>query len=549
MKPTRPVFILMMLAALSIGATADEHAAELVLVEVNGEPITGADLDEMIMEAHSGGSMDSGFIEGLVPRLLEKAVRDRLILQDAFAIGMGEESSIVREVDERVARRMISLYSRAQVDLPEITEEEKEQFFRDYYHKIQVRQLSLPTEEECRAAVQRIQGGEITMGTLAVESSMDTQKARGGLHNDKYWADVENRIRDAVRGLDPGEFSDPFPYNDVWSVVRVESRTPPNPDDYPRFENYIHAVLRNQKYEAVWAELVADHEARVEVTEDRALLDAMLEDEGVLYRADFKIGSEAPVLAIDADHAVTDRQFRKAMQHLAMEMGTSTIREIQEQTIAQEREQLVLAWSAEKEGWLENPEVVEYRQKQLEEIVLNTYLEEYIHQNISVPREDLEAYYEEHKGEYRGAEEVRLSILTTSDQEVIQEAIQRIRDGADFDYVRAEIEGREVEALTASEAWSPITMFSQVIRDAVAELDVGGISEPLPFARSWMILRLDGRREGSVLPLRDVESQIRKALYMREFTRLLDEHLARLEEASEIVWHEDRIQDWAQSES
>ena len=88
-----------------------------------------------------------------------------------------------------------------------------------------------------------------------------------------------------------------------------------------------------------------------------------------------------------------------------------------------------------------------------------------------------------------------------------------------------------------------------VHRDAVAELGVGGISEPLPFARSWMILRLDGRREGSVLPLRDVESQIRKVLYMREFTRLLDGHLARLEEASEIVWHEDRIQDWAQSES
>jgi hypothetical protein len=64
-----------------------------------------------------------------------------------------------------------------------------------------------------------------------------------------------------------------------------------------------------------------------------------------------------------------------------------------------------------------------------------------------------------------------------------------------------------------------------------------------------MIMRLDGRREGQVAPIEEVDVTIRKALYYREFWDRVNEHVARLEEHAEIVRHDDRIRAWAERES
>ena len=131
---------------------------------------------------------------------------------------------------------------------------------------------------------------------------------------------------------------------------------------------------------------------------------------------------------------------------------------------------------------------------------------------------------------------------------MIEDAAARLADGADFDYVRSQVEGRDVDSGGAA-SWSPITVFSDDINEALVGMEVGETSPPIAFGRSWMIFRLDGRREGSVEPIEAVDGPIREALYYKEFSRLLDEHLARLQEVSVIERHEDRIRAWAQSES
>jgi parvulin-like peptidyl-prolyl isomerase len=534
---------MVVVAGLSpLGAGASE---DLVLVEVNGEPITGADLDRMIVEAHRGGGMTEAQSGDLVPKLLEKAIRDQLILQDAWAMGMYEDPSVSAPVDEKVRNRVITLYAREHVELPEVTDEEKQGFFLDYYHRIQVRQVSLPTEKDCRDAISRIESGEVTMGTLAVERSLDTYKARGGLHGEKYWADFENLFRDAVRGLDIGDYSKPFPLNDVWSFVRVESRRPADASEFERFEVYIESVLRNQKYEKLWAGLIADREAQVEFTVDEKLLDAILADAEGIYRGEFRRGSGAPVIGIGPGHAVTEREFRVAMSKQAMEMGESSNEEVLAATLESQRELLVLVYFAEKEGWFESAEVVEYRERELDQAVLNAYLVENVHNKVFVEREEFEAFYEEHKEDFRGPEEVRLSFFTTMERSVVDEFHQRLAGGADFDYLRAEIEGRDITAYGESPSWGPVTFFSANIVDALHTMEVGDTSGILPFTRGWLVFRLDGRREGSIASIAEVETSIRQALYLREFTRILDEHLSRLEEVSEIVRHDDRIETWA----
>jgi parvulin-like peptidyl-prolyl isomerase len=529
------------------GAAAVE-SGELVLIEVNGQPITGSDLDHMIMDSHTSGMTDVR-AQGLVPRLLERAMHDMLILQDAFAMGMGEDPAITDPIEEQATRKAISLYSRSRVTQPQISDAELEEYFNDYYHKLKLRQVSLATREECLAATEQIESGEISMGTLAVKRSLDTLKPRGGLHNDKYWSDVELQLRDLSVGLEAGEISEPFPYGDVWSFIRVESRTPPNPVEITRFEGYIRSVLRNQKFKQAWAALVAEHEGRVDVQVRAEAIDAIRSDEEILFRGEFKNGSATPALVIDEDHLVTEGRLRDTTSHTAMQMGASPFEEIFEKALAIETEQLVLAWFAEQEGWFESPEVVEFYEAELERVVLNAYLDVSVGSEISITREEYESYYRDHGDEFRGAEEVRLSILNSADEQVIESVAARLREGADFDFLRAETDGRDANTSSDVSSWSPISVFNGSIRSEIEALAVGQTSNPIDFGQGWMIVRLDGRRQGAIPPIEEMDATIREALYTEKFSAGLNALMVRLRDASEIVRHEDNIRAWAQSES
>ena len=87
-------------------ATGADDTSE-VLVEVNGEPITTADLERLIVESHQGGSMKVEDADGLIPKLLGRAIKDKLILQDAYAMGIAEESAVVMPVRRENSRRRL----------------------------------------------------------------------------------------------------------------------------------------------------------------------------------------------------------------------------------------------------------------------------------------------------------------------------------------------------------------------------------------------------------------------------------------------------------
>jgi parvulin-like peptidyl-prolyl isomerase len=542
----RVLALLALLVASGFAASGAEEPS--VLAEVNGVPITSADLERMIVSQHRGGSMSMSAAEGLVPRLLEKAIRDELILQDAFAMGMGEDPDLTEPIRHKAIRRAVSMFAREEMDVRPVTEEQVEHFFLAYYHRIQIRPVSLGTPEECVDALQRIDAGEVTMGELAAKESLDSKKFRGGLHNDIHWADVDTLLRNASRDLQAGEYSGPFQYGDFWSFIRVESRTPPDRSELPTYENFIRGVLTAQGEKRAWDEWVSELRTGVEFQTDDALLAEIREDESELYRGEFKHGSEAPLIWIDEDHALTDEGFRRAMSTTAMSMGGSSFEEILTVALGEQSEYLALWLAADQGGWLERPEVIEYYESELEQVVLDTYLDENIGQKIRFNREEYEQFYLDHQEDFRGDDQVRLSIMTTTDEAAIREAAERLGEGADFEYVRADVEGREPStALTPN--WAPITSFNEKIIEAVSRLEVGGTSAPVPYGSGWMILRLDGRREGPVRPMAEVDGSIRQALYYREFSELLDRHLERLAEASDIVRYEDRIRAWAEAES
>ena len=92
-------------------------------------------------------------------------------------------------------------------------------------------------------------------------------------------------------------------------------------------------------------------------------------------------------------------------------------------------------------------------------------------------------------------------------------------------------------------------MLSPNMVAAGKDMEVGESSEVLEFNSRWMIVRLDGRREGEILPIEEVDMQIRQALFQRQFRERLDAQLSLIKERSEIVRHDERIRKYFAAES
>ncbi len=138
--------------ASAVGTEAVEPVAVNTLVTVNGSPITDADIDALILGAHRGGGMKN-MTKGRIKKVFEKAVNDRLLIQEAEAIGLGEERSVRVPLAEALAGDARALYIRDhfQPDAA-VSAAEIQRYFEEYYRTIHVRQLSVRTKRRADRA-------------------------------------------------------------------------------------------------------------------------------------------------------------------------------------------------------------------------------------------------------------------------------------------------------------------------------------------------------------------------------------------------------------
>lgn len=536
---------LLRIASPDLALAKSDESAEVALITVNGVAITTGDIDEMIMDRHQSMDM-SGTDEQLLLRLIEKAINDELILQDAVGMGLDEEAQVLAPVQQKRIERAIAHWVGETLEEPSPPSSAQiDAYFREQYRRIEVRQFSLRTRDEAEQVGATLRAGG-DWDEMARVMSLDTRSIQGGLHPEKFWIDLEPALQEAARPLQVGEISAPFPYRESWSMIRLESAKPADYADLSEREELIRSVLLEAARQQAWEDFVAHRRQLTPVSTVDAVLDDIEGDAAIVFTGDFFNESSRVALQLDDDSFVTESELRRAISKLAMEMGTSPFAEILARAVDSETRRLVLQEGAVREGFLDRPDVVAAYEKELREALIQAYLNETVVQRIRLDRDEYQRYYEEHKADYRGEDAVQLSFLFLETQEQAEQAAARLANGADFDFVRKEIMGPGDSA--AAEKWATLDMFSAAINDAVDAMEVGATSPALQFNDRWMIFRLDGRREGPLPTIEELDTQIRNVLFQRAFKKILDEHLELLRANSEVVRHEEQIRRYFRAE-
>jgi foldase protein PrsA len=513
----------------------------VVLAMINGVPITSEELDELVIQSHRG--MSTGRRAAFDYRkLLDKRINDLLILQQAEGLGLDEEPAVRETVEESRTSDAVKRYVAATYSGPDsISAAAVQEFFHENYWKIQIRQISVRTEESAAELRETIRQGA-SMDSLAGAISVDTHRYRGGLHNLKVWADVENVFRDAVRDLEVGGLSEPFPYREAWAVVRVEEKVPVDAAELDRYRGEIRKYIGGAERERAWAAFIQDHLDRTPARGDSVVVADIMADSAQTFTPDFVAFSERPVISIGDAH-VTEYELRKTISHNAMQSAMASFESHLTSALESEKASLVLKVAAIAAGWYDDEDVVVAYQAKLEETLIDAYLGEAVVSKIRFNRDEFLEYWEEHPEEFRAPPEVQLATIMVGTREEADEIVARLQEGADFGYLRTQYARPGHDAME-TEKWVSPGIFSDEIRDELVRLDVGASSGPYEVAGGWFVFKLKNRRLGEVRPLEECELRLREIMFQKKFNALLDEHLALLKERSEIEIDEAAIDEY-----
>lgn len=158
------------------------------------------------------------------------------------------------------------------------------------------------------------------------------------------------------------------------------------------------------------------------------------------------------------------------------------------------------------------------------------------------PPELVVATYEANRERFRAAPSYELSQIFLPGapddadlQEQARELVRQARGGADFaDLAREHSRHAETADNGGAFGWVPEPSLRPEFRDVVTALEIGAVSDPLPVADGWHILKLTGRRPARDLSLDEARPQIVAALRRQEQRRLRADYIARITTANPV---------------
>ena len=533
-KVVRQAILAVAVIALLAGqANATEKLEKQVLAVVNGDSIFTTDVAAVFSKMHSAMTADtkSNFD---YHKLVDKLISDRLLIQEAFELGMADEEYVTRFMDGRKKTWVSGVFVRDNFQ-PDTTVSEAsiQEFFKANYHKVRVRTLSVASKVSADSLLQQIRQG-VPMDSLAKLYSVDMFRYVGGAQSMKYWITVEQELRDHLGGAKKGDLIGPFPYRAVYAIMRIEETAPADTSELAGMRDYLTSMLRETKRYDDWSKFVDGLAARYDLEVDSAGIRAIARSTKSVLDSTFQRGTERPVAKFTAIEPITEQELRQETAHAAMAEATTAVDTLLFKSLKKLVEDELL-YRAGLDAKLDTLTAINRRLLATRDSVLiEVYLKETVAARIKFSRDEFQQYYVENKDKFREADDLTLRQVLIETQVRADSSVALLQDGADFDYVADKFR-KGAKELSEKNVNVSMAAFPKSIQEDLAALTPGQSSKAYATSDGWVIFKLLDRKPGRVKSMEEVDMNIREAIFQRKFSTMLDETLARLKANSRIV--------------
>jgi len=514
-----------LMPVFALAATFD-HVIDLA--RVNGEVITDAHLKAAFVGKHGGHTVFLGG-DSETRRFLNIVINERLLVQEAYTLGLDADPAVKPLVDEYRAKAAV-----------------------EHLLKIEIEDASTPAAEEIGAAWERATdlflAREIVSDTRAEAESIRASlllgvdfdaaaracsiapsRTRGGNLSPFTWGSLSSEVEDVVFRMQPGELSPVFHTKDGWCVLllvdRVEAARPALDE---RVSARIATKLKERKKaartDALSARLWKKFDAHVVLDDLRPhalgrMLAAAPETViamwtgGDLRMKDAFTEGELKMFAAFAP----GRAAEKVEDTLRSSVNTALIRlEANERKIAE------VDAVAER--------VDNYEAKLMESVLYSKHVLE----DVNVADEEVRASYEAQKASLTLAEKRRVAHIAVATEEEAKAIYEQLAKGrADFAELLEESLDKPSRETGGDLGWIEKGKVLEKY-DPLFSLPVGGIAKPIPSDKSWHIVRVTDIAPEHPLSFDEAREKIKATLLEKKKHDARERWIEKLREAGEI---------------
>jgi parvulin-like peptidyl-prolyl isomerase len=533
------ILLLSLRSALAADPIKTASVEKQLLALVNSDSIFTSDIDAVFGKMHA--AMSTQDKENFDYRkLLNKLINDRLIIREAEAIGIAEDSIVAaflanRQRDYAVRSFIVANF----VPDDSVTDAEILSYFQANYYMKQLRTVSVPSQEEAVRLLNLVRKGA-AMDSIAQAVSADIYRYQGGLRRMRYWVDIEPELRKSLTSMKDGDIVGPFPYRQVYAFMRLEKSVPADTAELAKYESYITSILKFQKKSASWKQFMIQQCRDYQVTVDSAGLKHLIAQGSIRIDSTFLKGTDKPVATVNDTVVITDRQLRQKIAHGAMSTPGQPFDSLVNRVLNEQVDNAVLCRKAFQAGFDKQPSVVKKLATDRDSMLIEVYLRETVVSKIIFSHEEFDQYYRNHQNEFRETDDYVLKEALFSRKELADSVVTLLEDGADFDFMVNKYVEDKLN-LIDKDQWVSLGSFPQQIQTDLANLTIGKTSEAYPTTDGWLVFKVKDRRPGKIKTQSDVEPQIRQVMFQKKFDEQMDKVLATLKANSKIVFFNEAI--------
>ena len=447
-----PWILLMVLICCRMAAAANPDllaagSGKTTVATVNGEPITLEEFRGVLDSLHQGVTENQGGPRKNYIELLQHIINAKLILQEARDIGLDTLPGVKESVAAYEEKESRGILLARQIKGTRPNEREVEKIYKESIREFKIRPYYFWKEEDAIQADGEIRSGSDFDNVMKrfVSEGKAEGKDEGTFLKEK---DLLPEISEAVLKLTEGGISPPLKVSSgrrgggAFTILKLEGFR--YPESQEAKEQARKQVLQKQRMEAIRKygealkkKYVKIHQETLEGLDYESKdpgLEVLLEDQRVVadIRGEKSIRVADLSLALrqkfyhGVEYAAEGKKVNKAKREMLDEM-------LLKRVFNKEARRKKIDKSSEYKK-----RVKAYR----DEVLFGAFVQNVIDPDVKLDETVIRKYYEEHEKEFLSPEAVRVNDLAFGNREDAIDALEKLRRGADFNWLKANALGQ-----------------------------------------------------------------------------------------------------------
>ncbi|GEM_PF-605948 len=524
-------FLLFTLCSLLIflGGCASLLQEKDILAVVNGEPVTEEDLKYSLEIAHRREDLSSAGTLNL-SQFIQKLVDDRLIIQEAYRMGMEEYPEVQKALQAYILREsVVRLYNDEITRKVNVSEEDIRNYYKKNYERFSLGIIELSSEENAQEIVGQLKKGADFRELAQKYSTHPSQKDRGEVILKRNF--LLPPVEKAVSNLKPDEFSDVIKIKNKYYIVKLISREEAPDEELKNVRANIERVIRKQKEQERSNEYLKYLREQLTIRIDRELLSAVRLDGG---------SEEIERLSKD-ERTLAEVNGSLLIIGDFVSLAKSYPRKSKDEILNDWIDRKVVDHEALIRHYEMNPDLKNMVFRYKNRLLKNTFIKRVVIPQIAISDKTLEDYYSSHQKSFVKPASFKIQQITVKTMDEAKDILDKLQNGADFSWLAkrrsidsAAQEGGDVRWVTKAEMPEPV-------RNILDTLNPGDIGPIIKIDSQYRIIRLQGKREEEIEEFDKVKEAVYKASFEEQVNTFLNKYVTQLKTDAEIKMNDETV--------